>query len=367
MPQAQGVTRAKLFVQTPQGKDGQAIDVQFNPASLTFTLQNTMQQQGQNKRQHVSHSSAKLTMDLLFDTTDTGDDVRGRTRPIAELMTRPKPRGQQQQQGWTPPVVAFDWGSFRFKGMLESYRETIDFFAPQGVPLRASVNITLAQQDYVFEPGRSGAPTSAQQPAVVGIASGQDLDDVLTQAGGPGSASERALAEMNKVEDMRRPPEQLAVPTDIQLAPPRAFASAAGEAGGALGAGAGLGGGIGGGVGGGLGGGIAGAIGGGLGVSGGAGGALSLGASASIGGSASAGVTASAGAFAGLRTSTPAPLGAAVLDVQRLQPQSQSTSLAASATADFAVGGMATADASAGLRADVGATASLRAAISFED
>lgn len=48
-------------------------------------------------------------------------------------------------------MVLFEWGSFKFQGLVESYKETIDFFAPTGVPLRASINLTLASQDKVFE------------------------------------------------------------------------------------------------------------------------------------------------------------------------------------------------------------------------
>ena len=36
-------------------------------------------------------------------------------------------------------------------GMVEQYKETLDFFAASGVPLRASVNLTLSSQDVVFE------------------------------------------------------------------------------------------------------------------------------------------------------------------------------------------------------------------------
>ena len=49
----------------------------FNPASLQYTVSNKEEGQGAKKKQYVSETSAKLTMDLVFDTTDTG---RGRAR-----------------------------------------------------------------------------------------------------------------------------------------------------------------------------------------------------------------------------------------------------------------------------------------------
>ena len=50
-----------------------------------------------------------------------------------------------------PPLVEFGWGVYRFTGMVEQYKETLDFFAAGGVPLRAGVNLTLSSQDVVFE------------------------------------------------------------------------------------------------------------------------------------------------------------------------------------------------------------------------
>src|SRR6185503_12150224 len=55
-----------------------AFAVYFNPVTLQITLANTLEEKGsgQDKKQYVSKSSAKLTMDLIFDSTDTGADVR---------------------------------------------------------------------------------------------------------------------------------------------------------------------------------------------------------------------------------------------------------------------------------------------------
>ena len=49
----------------------QVVKVHFNPASLEYTVSNTLGPAGQGagSRQYVSATVAKLTMDLVFDTT----------------------------------------------------------------------------------------------------------------------------------------------------------------------------------------------------------------------------------------------------------------------------------------------------------
>ena len=100
--------------------------VHFNPASLQYTVSNTLKDEGSGakKKQYVSQTTAKLTMDLVFDTTDTGEDVRETTDKMAKLL---KPHGPSGKQ--VPPLVEFGWGVYRFTGMVEQYKETLDFFA----------------------------------------------------------------------------------------------------------------------------------------------------------------------------------------------------------------------------------------------
>jgi hypothetical protein len=101
-------------------------------------------------------------MDLVFDTTDTGEDVRGHTGQIARFM---QPVGGGNENENVPPVVEFAWGSYKFQGMLDSYQETLDFFAASGVPLRASVHLSMASQDKVFESASQAGADAAQASA----------------------------------------------------------------------------------------------------------------------------------------------------------------------------------------------------------
>jgi hypothetical protein len=134
------------------------MEVHFNPETLRIQRSNNLQADTKasgrvsQPAQLVDTGAARLTLDLLFDTTlqyqpnKTDADVRLRTKRLVELYIRPAPK----QNAKPPPArsMLFVWGTFRFNGLVESMTETLDFFAEAGVPLRASVSLTLAENRY---------------------------------------------------------------------------------------------------------------------------------------------------------------------------------------------------------------------------
>ena len=63
------------------------VNVFFNPETLELTLTNTIRK-GRRRRpaQTVTESTAKLSMDLIFDTTMNGKDVREHTHMVGQMM-----------------------------------------------------------------------------------------------------------------------------------------------------------------------------------------------------------------------------------------------------------------------------------------
>lgn len=338
MSDAQRIQKA---VFTPQSgpQQGQAITVHFNPTSLQLSIANTLGTSGESgdTKQYVTGSSSTLTMELTFDTTDAGTDVRVATQRIASLMEPDEQR--------IPAIVRFEWGTFLFQGMVQSYQETIDYFAPSGVPLRAKVNMSMARQDVVFaEDGAgSGAGAGSGDGAVLSLSASAGVTGISAMAG-VGDVG-RGLGAANGLETLRFTSGPISLDASISLGGPVAFAS------GGMGIGLGVSGGIGIGVSGGIG--IAGGVGAGVGVS--------------IGGSASAGVSASQGAFAGLRMTPSGGSLRPALNPRPLFPQSDSVGLATDQGAQFGVGGRAKLDGSASLSADVGVNASLASKIRFDE
>ena len=132
--------------------------------------------------------------------------------------------------------MIFEWGTFLFEGYIDSFGETLDFFAAEGVPLRSTVSLSITEQDDPFRsPAGDGAadvglgdsvlPTAAPPVPVPG---GGSVDDVARASGDPAAASR--IAEANGVENRRFPQvASLALP-EIGARPPAAFASAAAAA-----------------------------------------------------------------------------------------------------------------------------------------
>ena len=352
MANPETVKRAFFKVQGSSEK----IEVHFNPESLQYSITNNLKNKGSGnkKKQYVSDSTGKLTMDLTFDTTGSGEDVRLHTVKVAKFM--------EPKSGKTPPIVIFEWGLYTFKGMVESYKETIDFFSSDGVPLRASTNITMSSQDDVFEGGsekaKAGTGGSAGLPnsAIPATApSGTGATGVATQAGNP--AAGKNIAASNGLESMRfAGSASLEIGGSVSLKGPAAFAS--GGAGLSLGGGLGIGGGAGIGIGGGAG--IGAGIDLGLGVSAGASAGVSLGASAS------AGVSASAGAFSGLHTQSTSSRASQTLNLDKFIETDVTSNFGTSDQAAFSLGGGAGLQGSASMKAEVGQAGELKSKIEFD-
>jgi hypothetical protein len=204
---------AKASFKIRGGSTQDKFDVHFNPSTLRYTISNNMKNtgSGNSAKQYVDNSTGQLTMDLIFDTTSNGEDVRLHSVRVAKLM-------EPKQSDKTPPIVEFAWGLYTFAGMMQSYTETIDFFSADGVPLRASVNLTLASQDKVFEGGsntrkantgkagalgRSIANYNSVQTPAPPKSDGRGLTQTATTAGNPAAA--RQIAAQNGVENMRFP------------------------------------------------------------------------------------------------------------------------------------------------------------------
>lgn len=339
MSDAQRVQKA---VFTPQSgpQQGQAITVHFNPTSLQLSIANTLGASGESgdTKQYVTGSSATLTMELTFDTTDGGTDVRAATQQIAAFMEPDEHR--------IPAIVKFEWGTFVFQGMVQSYQETIDFFAPSGVPLRAKVNLSMARQEAVFaeDAAGAGAGEGGGGGAVLSLSASAGVTGISAMAG-VGDVG-RGLGAANGLETLRFTSGPISLGASVSLGGPVAFSSG--------GAGLSVGGGIG------ISGGVGVGIGGGIGVSSG------VGVSGTIGGSASAGVSATQGAFGGLRA-TSSGGAAPALNTRTLLPRADSVGLATDHGAQFAVGGRAKVEGSASLSADVGVNASLASKIRFDE
>jgi hypothetical protein len=228
---ARQLAKAELVI------SGETIAVQFNPVSLQVEITNSISQQGEagGTNQVSTQSSAKLGLDLLFDTSSQGEDVRNRTRPLRAAVRAPQDAaggssGGEAGAAFVPPLLTFQWGTFIFSGIAESYRETLDFFSADGVPLRAQVAMSLKEQPGEFtalerdNPRGAASPSAFEVPAALGGGGAAGL----ARLGGDLRAA-RAIAGLNGEASLRfSAGASLSLDAGVQLREAVSFSGGAG-------------------------------------------------------------------------------------------------------------------------------------------
>ena len=85
-------------------------------------------------------------MELFFDTyTDKAvADVREETNKIARLL-------EIDPELHAPPPVRFVWGPLRFQAVIERLTQRFTMFREDGVPVRATLNVTFKEYKTIEE------------------------------------------------------------------------------------------------------------------------------------------------------------------------------------------------------------------------
>jgi hypothetical protein len=132
--------------------DGPEIAVLFNPTEYRVSKSNQFAEVaipglGAPMLQFGHGNAQTLSMQLFFDTYDPqstdikypkNQDVRLRTRRVTDLL---KINGELH----APPIIQFSWGNFVFVGVMQQADVRFNLFLPSGVPVRATVDVTIKQ------------------------------------------------------------------------------------------------------------------------------------------------------------------------------------------------------------------------------
>ncbi|MDD4979352.1 MAG: peptidoglycan-binding protein [Gallionella sp.] len=224
-----GLVIARLYKVDPKVPDDKKSGmVQFNPETLKVSYANQLaakddkkagsQADGNSGVQFVGSGSTKLSLQLWFDITApmpegqaAVDDVRRLTQQVTELMKPKEEKGK-----FTTSEVCFEWGSFKFNGIVDALEESLEFFSEAGVPLRASMSVSMSQQSILVASFAANAPGSSRPApganALTQAAAGNTLQG-LASASGQG-ADWQSIAASNGIEN----PRQLAPGQLIDLA-----------------------------------------------------------------------------------------------------------------------------------------------------
>lgn len=200
----------------------ESVEVHFNPTEYTFSKSLNWQvpkKKGANvpPLEFNGGNPTDLKVSLLFDTYETGEDVRKKyTNAIWDLaMVNAQKKDPKTKKG-QPPKCEFRWGTmWSFKAVVGAVTAKYTMFLPDGTPVRATLDVTFKQiEDEGLYPKQN--PTSGGVPGHRShiIKEGETLDWIASQEYG-NSNHWRYIAEVNGIDN----PFKVAPGTVINLPP----------------------------------------------------------------------------------------------------------------------------------------------------
>ncbi len=159
--------------------------------------------------QYVGSDAQTLNMELFFDTTDTGVDVRTRTEAIVGLTAI-------QPSTKAPPRLLLLWGSLIFPCVMMSIKQHYEYFNSLGMPLRAKLSVEFKGND-TLETLIAKLPLPLIDQAVRYAAKSGDTLQSIAATQMNDSSKWRLIAEANGIDNPR------AVNHGIQLSIPKVF------------------------------------------------------------------------------------------------------------------------------------------------
>ncbi len=189
-------------------KPNKSVDCQFNPNEYTVSKRNNWSykaKKGMNigKTDFGGGQPANLKLKLFFDTSETGKDVRSKTKLLWEMMkVDPQTRSGESNRG-EPPQCMFQWGGKGyFTAVIKQISQKFMMFLDDGTPVRATLDVTFQQfKDGDIFPAQN--PTSRSEARKVWVVvEGQTLDWVAYQEYGD-AAHWRHIANTNNLDNPR--------------------------------------------------------------------------------------------------------------------------------------------------------------------
>jgi hypothetical protein len=183
-------------------------EAHFNPTEYTLTKGAQIAEIGvpgidSPILQFIRGQNERLTMDLLFDSTDDGmgdgaTDVRNQTKQVYQLV-------KIQPATHAPPRFRVSWGTgLSFVAIAEQVQQKFTLFSPEGIPLRATLSLTFREYKTLEEQLAELKLQSPDHTKVRVVVRGETLSDIAAREYGDAGAW-RAIANANEVPDPRRP------------------------------------------------------------------------------------------------------------------------------------------------------------------
>lgn len=200
---------------------GAAIEVAFNPNELTFNKGAQIAEiaiPGLDSPilQFVRGQAETLTVDFFFDSTDAGG-MGTQAVPVTTLTDQFYQLIKIEPARHAPPVCRFSWGSRGFPGsamtgetssqqrtafqcIVESVKQRFTLFTAEGVPLRATLSISLKEYQTLADQAEKLRLQSPDHTHVHVVQRGDTLTRIAAKAYDD-PAPWRAIAVHNGIDD----------------------------------------------------------------------------------------------------------------------------------------------------------------------
>ena len=221
------VTFAKATL-TPVDPAGPEIPVLYNPNQYSLDKRIQLAEMGVPGLgapiiQYVRGNARTLAMDLLFDTYESGEDVRKYTNEVYALMN-------VESETHVPAICRFAWGPGKwgkrdeasFRCVIERVSGRFTLFLADGTPVRATLSVTFREFVDVKVLVRNPPTASADHTKTRLVARGDTLSSIAAdEYGDPGMW--RPIASANLIDSPRilEPGSALVIPALDERGQPR--------------------------------------------------------------------------------------------------------------------------------------------------
>ena len=130
---------------------GKKVTCQFNPKDFSITksvkwVYQTADGKNVGDPEFAGGEAQDLNVELTFDSTDTGSDVRQKYTELLKMAEIDETKTNSTTRKGEPPECKFQWGSFlSFTGVITTVSQNFVLFKADGTPLRARVKVTFSE------------------------------------------------------------------------------------------------------------------------------------------------------------------------------------------------------------------------------